>query len=182
MKLIKLVWNVVLSLNGRRSGVVVVKLPRGNRAVVLDTALDIDHTSRTKVGPSEFLFPRPDEFDRLAGSFCQTRGLDRAFTGVFATVTRARIRNYDPNFIFRNVKCFRQFSAHSKGPLRSGPDRELVAVPISDGGARLKRRVRDVCHGVGLLELFVRGCQTIGNRSLRTGAATAAFTTTASLA
>ena len=40
--------------------------------------------------------------------------------------------------------------------------------------------MRDVCDGVRLLELFVGGCQTIGNRSLRTGAATTAFATTAS--
>src|SRR5947209_15799574 len=125
MKLIKLIWNVVLSLNGCGPGVVVVKLPRGDRAIVLDSALDIDHTGRTKIGPSEFFFAGPDEFDRLAGSFRQTRGLDRAFAGVFAAVTRTCVRNDDANFVFRNVKCFRQFRAHSKGPLRSGPNREL---------------------------------------------------------
>src|SRR5205807_3913726 len=116
----------------------------------------------------------------LAGSFRQARGLDRAFAGVFAAVTRTCVRNDDANFVFRNVKCFRQFRAHSEGPLRSGPNRELVAVPLRDGGARLKRRVRDVGDGVRLLELFVRGCQTIGNRSLRTRTATATFAATAS--
>src|SRR6266446_9040790 len=131
MKLIKLIRNVVLSLNGCGPGVVVVKLPRGDRAIALDAALDIDHAGRPKIGPGEFFFACPDEFDRLAGCFRQTRGLDRAFAGMFAAVTRASIGDDDANFVFRNVKCFRQFRAYSKGSLRSGPDRELVAVPLS---------------------------------------------------
>src|SRR5439155_13053006 len=131
MKLIKLIRNVVLSLNGCGSGVVVVKLPGGDRAVVLHAALDIDHPSGTKIGPSEFFFAGPDEFHRLARSFRQTRGLDRALAGVFPAAARAGVRNDDANFVLGNVKSFRQFSAHSKRPLRSGPNRELVAGPLT---------------------------------------------------
>src|SRR6267143_1457471 len=130
MKVIKINRNIVLSLNGRGAGVVVMKLPPGARAIVPDAALDIDHTSRPKIGPSEFFFACPDEFDRLARGFCQARRLDCAFSSVFAAVTRAGIRNDDANLVFRNMKCFRQFSAHSKGPLRSGPNRELVTIPL----------------------------------------------------
>ncbi len=49
-------------------------------------------------------------------------------------------------------KGFSQFVAHAKGTLRAGPHRQLVAVPLRDGGARLERNVRDVGNGVGLLQ------------------------------
>src|SRR5689334_4385307 len=79
VKLNVLVWKVVLDLNAGAAGVVVVKLPRGDGAVVLHAAVHFDHTRRTKVGPVKFFLARPDEFDGLASRTRKSRRFDRAF-------------------------------------------------------------------------------------------------------
>ena len=63
------VRNVVLDLNPGGSRVVVVKLPRGDRAVILYAALYVDHTCGPKIRPREFFFARPDKLHWFAGGF-----------------------------------------------------------------------------------------------------------------
>src|SRR5208337_261728 len=46
-----------------------------------------------------------------------------------------------------------QFAANPKGALRAGPYRELIVAPLSQRGAWFERRVGDVVHIVGLLQL-----------------------------
>src|SRR5690349_24813652 len=97
MKLNILIRNVVLDLSPRGSGVVMMKLPGGDRAVVLHAGLDVDDAGGAKVRPGEFFFTRPDQFHRFAGSPRQPRRLDRAFAGVLAAVAGAGIRNNHTN-------------------------------------------------------------------------------------
>ena len=175
MKSNVVVGNVVFDLNARAAGVVVVKLPRGNRAVRLDSALDIDHAGRSKISPGEFFFARPDELHWFVRCFCEPRGFNRALAGMFAAVTRAGVGNNDANFVFGNMKRLRQFGAHAKRSLRTGPNGQLATVPFGHGGARLERRMRDVRDGVGLFELFISQGKAIGHRTLRTSAASAAL-------
>src|SRR6185436_3548536 len=87
VKLNVMVRKVVLDLNARAAGVVIVKLPRGDSAVVLHPAVHFDHTRWTKVSPVEFFLARPDELDRLASSACEPRRFDRAFARVLAAIT-----------------------------------------------------------------------------------------------
>src|SRR5437762_11488787 len=80
MKFGLLVGNVVQRADARSAGVVVVKFPRRDRAVVADAAGDLDHPRRTKVRPGEFLLARPDELYWFLCSPGQTRGFHRRFT------------------------------------------------------------------------------------------------------
>ena len=57
-------------------------------------------------------------------------------------------------------KGFGQFAAHAKGPLGSGPDRQLAVLPFRHRRAGFERRVRDVGDGVSLLQTRTRGRQT----------------------
>ena len=150
-------------LNAGGAGVVVVKLPRGNRAVIFDAALDVDDAGGTKVGPGEFFFARPDELHGFARGSRQARGFHGALAGVFAAITRTSVGHDHAHLFFLNAKRFREFAAHAKGSLRSGPDRELVVFPFGHRGARLKRRVRNVSDRITLFEFLVRGGQTISD-------------------
>src|SRR5437667_4003900 len=73
MKFALLVWNVVQRANTRAAGVVVVKFPLRNRAVIPDAAADLDHSRRAEVGPGEFLLARPDQLYRSARRSGQPR-------------------------------------------------------------------------------------------------------------
>src|SRR6266498_1381013 len=105
MKLNIVIGNVVLDLDTRRSRVVIVKLPGGDRAVGLNSAFDVDHARGPKVSPGEFFFARPDQLHRLAGAARETRGLDRVLAGVLATVSGTGVGDNNANFVFRDVEC-----------------------------------------------------------------------------
>src|SRR5260370_40693212 len=99
MELIDLVGNVVFALDAGPAGIVVVKFPRRDGAIILHTAFDIDHSGRTKVGPGKLLFARPDELDWFAGCARQPRRLDGAFAGMFAAIARTALRHDPANFL-----------------------------------------------------------------------------------
>ena len=48
------------------------------------------------------------------------------------------------HLVLGDLEVAGEFAAHAERPLRAGPDRELVALPLGDRGARLERHVRDV--------------------------------------
>ncbi len=151
-----LIRNNVRNADSRAARIVVVKFPRGQRAVRRDPAADIDHSSGTEVGPRKFFFARPNEFDWMAGVASEARGFDRRVARVLAAVRGAGVWNDDADFFFREMKCVGEFLADAERPLRTGPDGDAAVFPLGDRGARLERSVRDVFDGVGLREL-VRG-------------------------
>ena len=59
-----------------------------------------------------------------------------------------------------------KFVSHREGPLRAGPDCELVAIPLRYRRARLKRSMLDVCDGVGRFDLLVGSGQALGDGAL----------------
>ena len=86
MSLNVLVGNVVFDLDAGAARVVVVKIPGRDRAVSLNTALNVDHASRAKIRPGEFFFARPNELDGFSGRSRQTRSFDCALAGVLAAI------------------------------------------------------------------------------------------------
>src|SRR5258706_16355922 len=72
-----LIRDVVGRINSRRTGMVVVKFPRRERAVRCEAALHLDDASRTKIGPSEFFFASPYDFHGTPGRAGQASGLQR---------------------------------------------------------------------------------------------------------
>src|SRR5207302_8391651 len=134
--------------NAQTAGIVVAKFPPGTRPIRAHTAGNLDHSRRPEVRPRELLLARPDELHGPAGGPGQSRCLDCRFTGVLAAVTGAGIGYDHPNALFRDAKGLRQFAAHAEGPLRAGPDGELLVLPFGDRGPRFKRRVGDVGHRV----------------------------------
>ena len=143
---------------------IVVKFPGGEFPAGVDSAFDFDEARRTEVGPGEFFFARPYEFDGTIGGFREASGFDGSVAGVLAAVGRARVGNDNANAALGNVKSVGDFGADSEGALRAGPDSH-VAAPQGDCGARLERGVSDVGNGVGRFE-FVSGVrQTFGDRA-----------------
>src|SRR5713226_938527 len=72
--------------DGRRAGVVVVELPGRERAVLLRSSLDLNDAGWTEIRPGELFFARPNNLDRLAHSFGQTRRFDRGLAVMLAAV------------------------------------------------------------------------------------------------
>ena len=68
MKFDLLMGNVVQRLEGRSPGIVVMKFPGGEGAVLSHAAPDLDHPGGAEIGPGKFFLARPDELDRFAGS------------------------------------------------------------------------------------------------------------------
>src|SRR5205823_2500653 len=120
----------------------------GDASVVADAAAHFDDTGRPKIGPGEFFFARPANFDRLTRLFCEPSGFERSLAGVLAAITGSGIGHNYAHAIFGNVECFRELGTDAERALRSGPDGELGTSPLRDGGARLERRVRDISNGV----------------------------------
>ena len=100
------VRNVVLDLNTRRAGIVVVKLPSRDGAVVFHAAPDINNAGRTKISPGKFLFARPGQLHGFTRRARQTCSFDSAFARVFTPIARASVGNNDTNFVFRDMKRF----------------------------------------------------------------------------
>src|SRR5215471_11994682 len=91
----QLVRDVVGRFDPGRAGVVVVKLPSGELATRVESAFYFDEARRAEIGPGEFLFARPNEFDGTVGGFRKTRGLDGGVARMFAAVGRTGIGHDD---------------------------------------------------------------------------------------
>ena len=157
MELDPLVRDVVGRADGGGAGVVVVELPRRERAVAARAALDVDDARGPEVGPRELLLARPRHLDGLAGRLREARGLERGVARVLAAVAGAGVGHDDAHLVARDVERVGQLVAHRERALRAGPHGELVAGPLGDRRPRLERHVRDVLDGVRPLELDVGG-------------------------
>src|SRR5437899_2236790 len=71
MKSDPLIRNVVQSADSRAAGVVIVKLPGRDRAVLANTAGHFNDSGRTEIGPSELFLAGPNDLDGFAGRLCQ---------------------------------------------------------------------------------------------------------------
>ena len=98
MELDELVVNVVGSADGGGAGIVVVILPGGEGAVAAHAGFDFDEAGGAEIGPGEFFFAGPDDFDRLAGGFGKARGFDGGLAAVLATVAAAHVGLDDAHF------------------------------------------------------------------------------------
>src|SRR5258708_36863110 len=95
MKLDFPVRDVVGRFNSRSTGIVIVKFPRSQSAVVRYAAANFDQACGTEVRPSELFLARPNQFHRLVHKLCEARRLNGYFAGVLSAVTRARIGHDD---------------------------------------------------------------------------------------
>src|SRR5687767_12344839 len=109
-----LIRNVVLDLYTGRPGVVVVKLPRGDLAVVFDASLYIDHTCRAKVGPVKLFLTRPNNLHRFLRSDRQARRFNRTLARVFATIAGTSVRHDHAYSIRGDAKRFGEFSTYAE--------------------------------------------------------------------
>ena len=130
-----------------------MELPGGERSVVANASRGLNHSRRAKVCPGKLLFTRPHHLDRTPGRARQPRRLDCCLAGMLAAVGRAGVRHDHANPLFWNPKRLGEFAAHAERSLSAGPDRQIVALPLRQRGARLERYVRDVGHGVGLSQV-----------------------------
>ncbi len=165
MKLDELIGDVVRRTDGGGAGVVVVVLPGDERAVLLDARADLDEAGGAQVGPGEFILARPDNFDGLAGGFCQARGFDGRFAGVLAAIAAAHVGLDDAHLRRREMEGCISSSRTPKGRWVPVHTVSLPLGPFGDGGAGFERRVGDVFDSVAFLELDVGGGHGVGDRS-----------------
>src|SRR6267378_7230444 len=147
---------------------VVVKFPRGERAVRGDATLDLDDASGTKIGPGEFFFARPNDFHGTPGSAGQASGLQRGVAGVLSAVRGTGVRHDHANAAFGNVKYGSEVVADGKGPLRSCPNRQFPTGPVGNSGTRFEGSVRNEGDGVACLQV-TRGVREAVLRNLSDG-------------
>ena len=156
-----LVRNFIIAANSRRTGIVVVKLPSRDGSIAAYAAAHVNHARRTKIRPRKLLFARPTDLHRPLGRARQSRRFDCCFAGVLAAISRTRIRHQDAHSIFGNSKRLGELSAHAERALRSGPHGQVVAVPLRQRGSRFEWSMRDVRHGVRLLQTMIGRAQRL---------------------
>src|SRR3977135_775126 len=83
---------------------VVVKFPRGERAVGCHATLNLDDAGGTKIGPGEFFLARPNDFHVTPSSAGQTSGLQRSVAGVLSAIGGTGVRHDHTNAAFGNVE------------------------------------------------------------------------------
>src|SRR5579871_3300266 len=131
MKYDPLVGDLVIRTNPRGPGIVIVKLPGGDRSIVPDAAGHIDDARRSKVRPGKLFFAGPHDFHRTLGCSRESSRFNRCLSRVLAAVSRIAVWHQDAHFIFGYVKCFRELPANAKRTLRAGPDGQLITFPLS---------------------------------------------------
>src|ERR1044071_3421944 len=97
----------ICTSDARTAGVVVVKFPGSEFALLADPARNFDQTARTEISPGKFLFPRPHHLHRFSGGLRKTCRFDRGIGGVFSTVARAGVGNDHTNAFRGNSQCLR---------------------------------------------------------------------------
>src|SRR5690348_9262141 len=119
MKFNLLIRNIVKRADGRAAGVVVVKLPCGDRPISAHASACFNDSRRAEVSPGEFLLARPDQLHRFTRSFGQSRSFNGRLTSVLASVAGAGVGHDDTNALFGNTKRLSKVPAHPKWPLRA---------------------------------------------------------------
>src|SRR5579863_4991596 len=154
-----LIGNLVIGTDTRGSGIVVMKFPGRDGAIVAYAAGDVDNTCGAEVSPGKFFLASPDHFHWALGGPGETCRFDRSFSGVLAAVTGAGVGHQYAHVIFRNAEGLGELPANAEGTLRSGPYSQLIAVPLGKRGAGFERNMCDVGNRVGLLQFVVGGSQ-----------------------
>src|SRR5260370_34342140 len=138
MKFSSNVGNGVGRLYAGGAGMVVVKIPGEKFSIGRDGAFDFDDAGGTEIGPGEFFFAGPDDFDRTTGGAGKARGFDGGVAGVLATIGRAGVGHDGQNVALGNAQSVGEFAANAEGSLRASPDGEFIAGPFGDGGSGLR--------------------------------------------
>src|SRR5438552_8627068 len=110
LMLLRGIW----TLKSRRTGVDVDEMPGRERALRVQTRLDIDHRGGTKVSPREFFGAHPSESDGLSRPLREARRFDRGLASMFSPESPTKIRNDHAHAILGNVKRASQLSPHPK--------------------------------------------------------------------
>src|ERR1700674_4601182 len=138
-----------------RTGIVIMKLPAGDLAILAHTTADFDDRSGTKVGPGKLLFARPNYLDRPLRGTRQSGSLDGGFACVLPTITGAGIRHQDTDSFFWHTDRRGEFRPYTKGTLCTGPYRQIVARPLRQRCPRFERSMCNVVSHVGLLQAMI---------------------------
>src|ERR1700719_732490 len=146
------IWDGVGRLNAGGTGMIIVKIPSEEFAVIGHGAFHFDDAGGTEIGPGEFFLAGPDDFDWPACGARKTRGFDGGVAAVLSTIRGTGVRNDHSDVAFGNVEDVGEFAADAEGTLRAGLHGQLLAGPFGDSGAGLKRGVRDVRDGVAGVE------------------------------
>src|SRR6478672_9316440 len=138
MELDPLVRHVVGRADPGRPRVVVVELPRDERAVLRDAAANLDESRGAQVCPGELLLARPGDLDRPARDLGEARRLDRCVAGVLAAVRRTGVGYLHAHLLARDAESRGELVAHGERPLRAGPDGDPVAARRPFGALRAR--------------------------------------------
>jgi hypothetical protein len=176
MKFDALIRNDVGSFNPRRAGIVIVKFPRGERAVAGNPALDFDNARGPEIRPGELFLASPDQFHGTACGARQTRSFQCGVAGVLASIGGTGVWHDYANGAFRNVKDSGELIADGKRPLCARPNAQLSIGPVGYGRARLERSMSDESNGVcrvqtvgRVLERFLDGTLLFSRAVVRFG-------------
>src|ERR1035437_7920800 len=86
--------NGVWRIHGLRAGVDVNEMPGGNFSLRVKAGLGINDRCRTEIRPCEFLPARPSQRNGFAGGLGEPSRFHRAFAGMFAAETAAKIGDH----------------------------------------------------------------------------------------
>src|SRR5229473_966171 len=156
-----LIRNDVGSLDARRSGMVIVKFPSGQRPIASNATLDFDNARGSEIRPSEFFLASPNYLHWTSGRARQTRGFDGSVAGVLSAIRGTCVRHDHAHAALRQMENVREFIAVGEWSLRAGPDREFPIGPLSHCSARLQRSMRDVRDVVRCVKAMRRACQAL---------------------
>ena len=125
---------------------------RGDRAVLLDAALDLDdHALAALVGSEELLAAREHEAHRARGLAREHGDVRLVVEAALAAEAAAQDRHDDAHLAGGQLERVHDAAARRERHLRRGPDRDVVARPLRHDGARLDRDgVRAVGHEAAL--------------------------------
>src|SRR6267143_1214441 len=143
---------------------VVVKFPRGERAVGCDATLNLDDAGGTKIGPGEFFLARPNDFYGTPSSAGQTSGLQRSVAGVLSAIGGTGVRHDHKNAAFGNVEYGSEVVADGERPLGPCPNRQFPVGPLGNGGTRFEGGMRDEGHRVPCFQVTCGGRESFIHR------------------
>src|SRR5262245_42101366 len=108
MEFLALAGDRVRRLETGAARVVVVELPRRERAGLVHLTPYVDDAGRPEIRPREFLFARPDQLDGLLRRTGDPRRLDCRVSGVLAAVGGARVRDDHADFVSGDLESLDQ--------------------------------------------------------------------------
>ena len=114
---------------------------RRERAVGLHTGLELDHHAlAAMVGSDELLAAREHELRRALGLAGNRRHVGLKVELALATEAATEVGDDDTHLVLGHAEGVRNAGAGVERHLGGRPDRDLIAMPLGDDGARLDRR------------------------------------------